>query len=245
MRVQGKIISFFSPVLLLVLWELLAQAGMVDIRLFSCPSRIMETFVPVLFSGELLYHSWVSVRRILLGFIAGAIPGVLLGLSMGLVPLLRAALEPMVAATFPIPKLAIMPLILLVFGLGESSKIFTIAIGVFYLVLINTMAGVLSIDPIYLDVAKNYGASRWNFYRTVALPGALPMIFAGFKLGLGTALLLIVAAELTAAWAGVGYWIWRAYDMFDIERMFSALIMMSVLGYLLSYLLDFIERRVI
>jgi NitT/TauT family transport system permease protein len=244
-RVQGKIISFFSPVLLLVLWELLAQAGMVDIRLFSCPSRIMETFVPVLFSGELLYHSWVSVRRILLGFIAGAIPGVLLGLSMGLVPLLRAALEPMVAATFPIPKLAIMPLILLVFGLGESSKIFTIAIGVFYLVLINTMAGVLSIDPIYLDVAKNYGASRWNFYRTVALPGALPMIFAGFKLGLGTALLLIVAAELTAAWAGVGYWIWRAYDMFDIERMFSALIMMSVLGYLLSYLLDFIERRVI
>ena len=122
---------------------------------------------------------------------------------------------------------------------------FTIAIGVFYLVLINTMAGVLSIDPIYLDVAKNYSASRWNFYRTVALPGALPMIFAGFKLGMGTALLLIVAAELTAARAGVGYWIWRAYDMFDIERMFVALIMMSILGYLLSYLLDYIEQRVI
>lgn len=245
MRTEGKIISFFSPLLLLVLWELLARVGVVDIRLFSCPSRIMKTFVPVLLSGELLYHSWVSVRRILLGFAAGAIPGMLLGLSMGLVPLVRAALEPMVAATFPIPKLAIMPLILLVFGLGESSKIFTIAIGVFYLVLINTMAGVLSIDPIYLDVAKNYGASRWNFYRTVALPGALPMIFAGFKLGMGTALLLIVAAELTAAWAGVGYWIWRAYDMFDIERMFTALVMMSVLGYLLSYLLDFIERQVI
>jgi NitT/TauT family transport system permease protein len=92
-----------------------------------------------------------------------------------------------------------MPLILLVFGLGESSKVFTIAIGVFYLVLINTMAGVLSIDKIYLDVAKNYNASRWNFYRTVALPGALPMIFAGFKLGMGTALLLIVAAELISS----------------------------------------------
>jgi NitT/TauT family transport system permease protein len=244
-RTEGKVVSFFSPVLLLLLWEILARSGLVDIRLFSCPSRIMETFFPVLFSGELLYHSWISVRRIILGFAAGALPGVVLGLSMGLFPLVRAALEPMVAATFPIPKLAVMPLILLVFGLGESSKIFTIAIGVFYLVLINTMAGVLSIDKIYLDVAKNYNASRWNFYCTVALPGALPMIFAGFKLGMGTALLLIVAAELSAARAGVGYWIWRAYDMFDIERMFVALIMMSVLGYIMSYLLDYIERRVI
>ena len=119
-RMEGKVISF-SPLLLLVLWEVLARAGVVDIRLFSCPSRIMETFVPV-FSGELLYHSWISVRRILLGFAAGAIPGVLLGLSMGLFPLVRAALEPMVAATFPIPKLYIMPLILLVFGLGKVLK---------------------------------------------------------------------------------------------------------------------------
>ena len=122
MRMEGKVISFFSPLLLLVLWEVLARAGVVDIRLFSCPSRIMETFVPVFFSGELLYHSWISVRRILLGFAAGAIPGVLLGLSMGLFPLVRAALEPMVAATFPIPKLAIMPLILLVFGLRKVLK---------------------------------------------------------------------------------------------------------------------------
>ncbi|MDI3538530.1 MAG: NitT/TauT family transport system permease protein [Bacillota bacterium] len=245
MRAEAKIISFFSPLLLLVLWEVLARAGLVDIRIFSCPSRIIETFLPVLFSGELLYHTWVSVRRIILGFLAGAIPGVLLGLSMGLFPLVRAALEPMVAITFPIPKLAVMPMIILVFGLGEASKVFTVAIGVFYLVLVNTVAGVLSIDRIYLDVAKNFGASRWNFYRTVALPGALPMIFAGLKLGMGTALILIVAAELTAAQAGLGDWIWRAYDMFDIERMFTSLIMLTVLGYLFANALDLLERWVI
>jgi NitT/TauT family transport system permease protein len=244
-RAEAKIISFFSPLLLLVLWEVLARAGLVDIRIFSCPSRIIETFLPVLFSGELLYHTWVSVRRIILGFLAGAIPGVLLGLSMGLFPLVRAALEPMVAITFPIPKLAVMPMIILVFGLGEASKVFTVAIGVFYLVLVNTVAGVLSIDRIYLDVAKNFGASRWNFYRTVALPGALPMIFAGLKLGMGTALILIVAAELTAAQAGLGDWIWRAYDMFDIERMFTSLIMLTVLGYLFANALDLLERWVI
>ncbi|MDK2925732.1 MAG: NitT/TauT family transport system permease protein [Bacillota bacterium] len=245
MRAEARILSFFSPALLRVLWEVLARAGLVDIRVFSSPSRILETFLPVLFSGELLYHTWVSVRRIILGFLAGAIPGVLLGLSMGLFPLVRAALEPMVAITFPIPKLAVMPMIILIFGLGEASKVFTVAIGVFYLVLINTMSGVLNIDKIYLDVAKNFGASRWNFYRTVALPGALPMIFAGLKLGMGTALILIVAAELTAAQAGLGDWIWRAYDMFDIERMFTSLIMLTVLGYLFANALDLLERWVI
>jgi NitT/TauT family transport system permease protein len=114
-----------------------------------------------------------------------------------------------ISSTFPIPKLAFMPLILIVFGLGEASKVFTIAIGVFYLVLLNTVTGVLSIDPIYMDVARNFGASRRQFYLTIALPGSLPMMFTGLRLGMGTALLLIVAAELSAAQAGVGWMIWR------------------------------------
>lgn len=245
MRAEAKAISFFSPLLLLVIWEFMARGGLLDIRLFSAPSLIIRSLVPALLSGELLYHTWISVRRILLGFLAGALPGIVLGLSMGLFPLVRALLQPMVAITFPIPKLAIMPMILLLFGLGEASKVFTVAIGVFYLVLINTMSGVLNIDRIYLDVAKNFGASRWNFYRTVALPGALPMIFAGLKLGMGTALILIVAAELTAAQAGLGDWIWRSYDMFDIERMFTSLIMLTILGYLFANALDLLERWVI
>ncbi|SHM39305.1 NitT/TauT family transport system permease protein [Caldanaerovirga acetigignens] len=237
--------SFLSPLFLLFLWEALAALKLIDVRLFSSPSRIFETLVPLVASGELLYHTLVSTSRIVCGFIVGAVPGVILGLSMGLFPPVRALLMPLVAVTFPIPKLAIMPLILIVFGLGESSKIFTIAIGVFYLVLINTMAGVLNIDSIYIDVAKSFGASKIQFYTTVAFPGALPMIFAGLKLGMGTALLLIVAAELSAARAGVGWMIWRAYDMFDIERMFCALIVLAFLGYIFSYLLDIVEKIVI
>lgn len=243
--IVSKILAFLSPSLLLLLWEIFARWGLIDIRLFSSPVMIFKTMMPMLYSGELLYHTFISAQRILLGFITGAVPGVILGLSMGLFPPIRASLMPMIAATFPIPKLAIMPLILIIFGLGEASKIFTIAIGVFYLVLINTMVGVLNIDDIYLDVAKNFGATPFQFYSTVAFPGALPMIFAGFKLGMGTALLLIVAAELSAAKAGVGWMVWRAYDMFDIEKMFVALITMAFLGYIFSYLLDIVERIVI
>jgi NitT/TauT family transport system permease protein len=240
-----KILAFLSPSMLLLLWEIFARLGFIDVRLFSSPLNIFRTMIPMLYSGELIYHTLISAQRILLGFLAGAVPGVVLGLSMGLFPPIRASFMPMVAATFPIPKLAIMPLILIIFGLGEASKIFTIAIGVFYLVLINTMAGVLNIDDIYLDVARNFGATPVQFYSTVAFPGALPMIFAGFKLGMGTALLLIVAAELSAAKAGVGWMVWRAYDMFDIEKMFVALITMAFLGYIFSYLLDVAEKIVI
>lgn len=238
-------LSVLSPLSLLLVWELLARAGIIDTRLLSSPSLILRSLVPLVLSGELLHNTLVSVQRIVLGFIAGSVPGVLLGVAMGLSPLVRSAIEPMIQATYPIPKLAIMPLILLVFGLGETSKVFTIAIGVFYLVVINSMAGVLHIEKIYLDVAKNFGADRKDYYLTVALPGALPMIFTGLKLGMGMALILVVAAEMSAAKAGVGWMIWRAYDMFAIEQMFVALIVLSVLGYLFSIALDLAEHWII
>lgn len=240
-----SVLSLLSPLSLLIIWEVLARTHLIDIRLFSCPTLILQTFFPLITSGDLPYNTYISVQRVIIGFVTGAIPGILLGIAMGLSPLVRSAFEPLIAATYPIPKLAIMPLILLIFGIGETSKVFTIAIGVFYLVVINTLAGVMNIDKIYLDVAKNFGASRKNFYLTVALPGAMPMIFAGLKLGMGMALILIVAAEMSAAKAGVGWMIWRSYDMFDIETMFVALIVLSALGYIFSLILDEIEKWVL
>ncbi|MGB9812230.1 MAG: ABC transporter permease [Thermovenabulum sp.] len=239
---KQNLIAVVTPLILLLIWEFMARRHLIDVRLFSSPSRIFKTFVPLILSGEIIYHTLISIKRILLGFLVGSLPAVVLGIIMGLIPAVRAALMPLVSVIFPIPKLAIMPLILIVFGLGEASKIFTIAIGVFFLVLINTMAGVMNIEPIYIDVAKSFGAKPGQIYKTVAIPGALPMIFAGFKLGMGTALLLIVAAELSAAKAGVGWMIWRAYDMFDIERMFCALLVLAFLGYVFSYALEFLEK---
>ncbi|HET8678737.1 MAG TPA: ABC transporter permease, partial [bacterium] len=184
-------------------------------------------------------------KRVLLGFVVGAIPGLGLGLAMGLSRWVRAALNPMIAATYPIPKSAIVPLVMLIFGLGEASKVALVAIGVFYLVLINTMAGVMNIQRIYLEAARNFGADRLGLFRTVALPGALPLIFTGLRLGMGIGLILIVIAEMVGARSGIGYMIWQAWQIFAVERMYVGLVVIAILGWLTSLILDGIERLLV
>ncbi len=243
--VGERLLSIFSPLLLLVLWEVLARAGLLNPIFFPAPSSIAGTFEQMVSSGVLADNLGASIGRIIIGFTLAAVPGLALGMLMGLSPWIRAALNPMVAVTYPVPKLAILPLILLIFGLGETSKYVIVAIGGFYLILINTMAGVMNIEKIYLDVGKNLGASRWEIYRTIALPGSLPMIFAGFRLAWGVCLLVIVAAEFVGAKAGIGYLIWQSWQTFSVEQMYVGLIVVSLLGYISSLILDELERVLI
>jgi NitT/TauT family transport system permease protein len=164
---------------------------------------------------------------------------------MGLNRWVRAIFDPLVAATYPIPKSAILPLALLIFGLGEPSKIFMVAIGVFFPVVINSTTGVLEINRIYLDVGRNYKASRWNTFWTIALPGALPVIMTGFKLGIGIGLILIAIAEMIGAKSGLGYMIWTAWETFSVEQMYVGLFTIAIIGFVLTVLLNEIERMII
>lgn len=205
----------------------------------------MVTMGNMLRSGELWAHTWASLYRVLAGFMLGAVPGVLVGMVMGLVPAIRVALNPLLSAAYPIPKSAIIPLVMVFFGIGDASKVVTIAISVFFLVWINTMTGVLTIPQIYLDVGKNYGARGWNFYRTIAFPGSLPMIVAGLKLGFGTGLILVVMVELVGTNVGIGHQIWRSWQTFSMDVMFVSLIVIALLGFLSSLVLDALERRVV
>jgi NitT/TauT family transport system permease protein len=164
---------------------------------------------------------------------------------MGLSRPLRAAIDPLIAATYPIPKSAIFPLILLIFGLGEASKIVMVAIGMFFPICINAVAGVLEINKIYLDVGKNFQASRWQMFRTIALPGALPFIMSGIKLGVGMGLILIAIAEMIGAKSGLGYLIWNAWEILSVETMYVGLLMIAMLGFLFSLILDELERWII
>ena len=239
-----RALSLLTPLALLAVWEAAARVHAIDVRFFPATSSILAAGWQTARSGELLANVRVSLARILVGFTLGAIPGAILGILMGLIPWVRAAGMPLVSAVYPIPKSAILPLIMLIFGIGEVSKWVFIAIGVFFPVLINALAGVLTIDRIYLDVGRAYGARRLAFLKTIALPGALPVLFAGVKLGLGFALILVVIAEIVASRAGIGFMIWNAWQIFDVEKLYTGLIVIGVLGYLSSEAIDAVERLV-
>lgn len=239
---KETIISIASPIVLLLVWELAAQAGWVDTRFFPSPSAIIHSLIAMLSDGELWVHVSVSLQRIIIGFLLGSIPGVAIGLLMGTQPLVRAAVEPLVHATFPIPKIAVLPLLMLIFGLGEGSKYAVIAVTVIYMALINTYEGVRDIPPIYMDVGHNYGANRWTMFKDIALPGAMPQIIAGLKISMGVSLLVIVAAEFVGAREGIGYLIWNSWQLFEVERMYVGLAISAILGILSAAAFNLLEK---
>lgn len=209
-----QLITISSPLILLLLWEILSQTNILDARFFPPPTVILQTLIELGESGELFQHVSVSLVRILLGFLLGVLPAICIGLLMGMYKHFKYFFSPIVMIFMPIPTLAMLPIILILFGIGEFSKIVTIAISVFFPVVINTAAGVANIDRIYLDVAKNYQASAKDFFLKIALPGALPVMLEGIQMGQAIALLTIVAAEMIGATSGIGYLIWMNYKSF-------------------------------
>lgn len=224
-------LSIASPVVLLLVWELASRSGMVDARFFPAPSGVLLALAKGLMGAELWGHIGISLSRILIGFLIGAIPAVLLGLAMGLSAVVRAIIQPLVDATFPVPKLAILPLFILIFGLGEASKYMVLAVAVFFIVLVNTAAGVKAIDRTQLEVGASFGASRTMMFFDIALPGALPFILSGLKLGMNVALLVIVAVEFTGASSGIGYLIWNSWQVFKVEQMYVGLVVTALFGF--------------
>ncbi len=244
-RTRDRLLNVISPLALLVLWELCARFGFIDTRFFPAPSSVVSTMIEMLRTGELVTHTAVSMQRLLYGAIIGGVPALVLGIAMGLNRPIRALFDPLIAATYPVPKSAILPLALLIFGLGEGSKIFMVAIGVFFPVVINATTGVLEINKIYLDVGRNYKANRWNTFWTIALPGALPVIMTGFKLGIGIGLVLIAVAEMVGAKSGLGYLIWSAWSTFAVEQMYVGLFVIAIIGFLITLTLNELERVII
>lgn len=248
-RLARRGVAVAAPLALLLVWELLVRIGLLDARFFPAPLSIVGTFERMAFetrwSDSLGYHVLVSLSRAGVGFVLGALPAIALGALMGLLPMLRAAIQPMVGALYPIPKVAILPLVMLIFGIGEESKWAIIAVGVFFQVLIATAAGVANIDRIYLDVGANFRAGRIATFTTIALPGALPMILAGLRLGWGAALLLLVTAEMVSSQSGIGFVIWRAWQLMSVEDMYVGLVVIAFVGVASFWLLDTAEGRLL
>lgn len=244
-RPEHRLLRAGALVGLLVLWELLARLGWVPVLFLPSPLGVLREGWDMLVSGELAIHVAASLRRLVLGFVIGGGLGVIVGTAVGFFAVAEAVGGPLIAATFPIPKIALLPLLILWLGLGEPSKVAVIALGVFFPMAINTYAGVRQADPLLIRAAVAFGARRWSVIRKVVLPSALPMIFAGLRLGAGTALLLLVAAEMIAVESGIGFLVLHAGNIMATTKLMVGIVLLSLLGVLSHWGLARLERLAI
>lgn len=238
-------LGFVLPVGLLALWEVAVRAGWLSRLFFPAPSVVLQTLVHLTANGELPRHLAISLQRIGWGLLLGAVPGLALGLAMGWIRSVRRLLDPLVSALYPVPRLALFPLIMMMFGVGEMSKIIIIAIGVFFPTLINAMAGVRAIHEVYFEVALSYGARPWNIFTRVVLPGSLPLAFAGLRLALGLSLLLVIGIEFIAARTGLGAFLLFAWETFKPEYVYVGLLVSALLGAAFTGALRVLEHRLL
>jgi ABC-type nitrate/sulfonate/bicarbonate transport system permease component len=239
---QERLIAVLSPIGVLVIWQILSDTGVISARYVPSPLRIVEAAMALSASGELWQHVSASLYRLSVGFVLGGIPGIIIGILMGLNRYLRAALDPLIAATYPIPKIAVLPLLMLVFGIGDGSKIAVVAFSVLLLTIINTIVGVRGIDRVHFDVARNYNTPWHKLFWRVIVPGSLPTIFAGLRISLGISLIVLVGAEFVASRAGIGFLIWSSWETLLVENMFVGIIVITILGVVSAFLLRECER---
>jgi NitT/TauT family transport system permease protein len=244
-RGEHRLLGAAAMLGLLATWEAVARLGWVPPLFLPAPSGVLAEAARMTASGELARHLTVSLLRIGLGFALGAAGGTVAGLVLGASRVAEAVGNPLIAATYPIPKIAVLPLMILWLGIGEAPKVAMIALGVFFPVAINTYAGVRDTEPLMVKAATSLGARRGQTLVKVILPSALPTILAGYRLGAGIALLLVVSAEMINATAGIGFLILHAGDLMLTGKLMVGLVLLSVLGLVSTWGLRALEARLV
>jgi len=243
--IRDVLLSILAPLVLLALWELAARAGWIDQRLFTPPTKIVVQGAKMIGDGSLWKDLVPTVLRLLAGFVIGSIAGIVVGLLMGVSRVIRAAFGPMFTALYALPKIAILPLLLLIFGLTETPKVLSVAISVFFVLQINTLAGVVQIDGRILEAARAYRANGWKLFRFILLPAAIPSIFTGLQVAAGSGVIVITAVEFVASNTGLGYLIWNSWQLFQPAQMYVGLIVVSIIGALLTAVIVVLERALV
>ncbi len=237
--------KFASPLLLVLIWEIAVRAGWLDPRLVAPPSVVLVELWHLTASGELGAALFVSMRRVLAGFAIASIFGVAIGALMARNRLIETVLDPLIELFRPISPLALFPLFILWFGIGEESKIFIIAFSCMFPIILNTYAGVRNIDANLFRASRSLGASHLEIMRTVVLPGSMPQIFTGLRIGWGIALIVIIAAEMIGAVRGIGYMVLDAQQTFRIPRVFASIVIIGALGFLTDLGFRWLRKRML
>lgn len=227
------------PAVLIGLWQVAVLSGLIEERLYPPPSQIAASAAELVTDGTLLAETWVSTQRILWGFLIGSVSGIGVGLAMGTTQWLRAALEPLLDALYTIPKLAILPIFISMFGIADAPKIAVIAVTVFFFVWIATMSAVMSVAEGYREAAKIFQSSRLQMFRHVLVPAALPEIFVGLRMSAGISVLILVAAESVVGNDGLGYLIFNSRAVFMNQKMFVGIVTVSLVGVLFTWIVKY------
>ncbi|WP_163846376.1 ABC transporter permease [Pseudooceanicola aestuarii] len=237
---------FVGPLVFVVLitfWELGARAGIIPALVLPAPSEALEAFMDLARSGNLVLHLQASLQRLVLGFAAGTTLGLIVGTAIGLSSFARAGLAPLVSAIFPIPKIALLPLFIIWFGIGEGSKVATILFGSFFPTVIATYGGIDSVDRTLIRMGQSFGLSRSDIIRKIVLPAALPAILSGMRISASISIILLVAAEMIGAEYGIGAYVLLAGNLMSTDQLIAGVAMLSMLGLLVNFVIGRAEKH--
>jgi ABC-type nitrate/sulfonate/bicarbonate transport system permease component len=239
-RSRSAITFVVSLVFGFVLWHL-CSVLFFNPYLLPPPIQVMQSAWETLQSGELLEAVSISFTRIGVGFVLGCIAGIVCGLVMGSFRLAGEFLDPLIELVRPISPVAMIPIAIIWFGIDEASKYFIIAYGVFFVTLINTIAGVRHTPLVRQRAAQSLGAGTWQQFYRITLPSAMPFINTGMRVALGGAFMSVIAAEMIAANTGIGYFIMQARLLIQTDRIFVGLMMLGVSGFLTDRLFRYLS----
>lgn len=237
-----RLLPWLVPIALILIWQIASSTGLLESRILPAPSAVAIAFWELLVSGVLWTHVKVSAGRAISGLLVGGGLGLLLGLLNGSSKLASTLLDTTLQMIRNIPALALIPLVILWFGIDESAKLFLVAIGVFFPIYINTYHGIRSVDPQLIEMGKSYGLTRWQLYKEIILPGAMPSILVGLRFSLGLVWVLLIVAETISAQSGIGYMTMNAREFLQTDIVLVGILLYALLGKLADVLAVSLER---
>jgi len=227
---------------LVLVWQLGASLGIIRSLFLPAPIAIAEALYQLTISGELWRHLSASLARLAIGWTIGTVGGISVGLAVGLWSVARSPGMAVVSALFPIPKIALVPLFIIWFGIGEGAKIVTLAFGVFFPTVIATVGGVDNVPRGLIRMAQSFGLSDAAIVRKIVLPGALPALLSGFRVTASIAIILLVAAEMIGADRGIGAFVLAMGNLYDTGNLLAGIVVLSALGLVVAWLIGRLER---
>jgi len=240
--VGQRLLPWLVPVGLIALWQVAASLGWLSSRVLPAPVDVVRAAWVLAASGELWTHVQVSAGRALAGLAMGGGLGLVLGLLTGSVKLFETLLDSTIQMVRNIPALALIPLVILWFGIDESAKLFLIAVSVFFPIYLNTFHGIRNVDPGLIEMGRTYGLTRWQLYREVILPGALSSILVGLRFSLGLMWVILIVAETISAQAGIGYLTMNAREFLQTDIVLVGILLYALLGKLADLFAKVLER---